>query len=232
MKRRGIIFSILGFLVLSLVFIGCPQGGGGGNGGETPVFTPSDLEGKVLILQAYGNGKVGIDDSPKGLSHSFVELYNKSDAEISLDGIGLYYAEGTRDPDATEDGAWDRISLDGYTIPAGASFLIMGKKHDDTSETRYVFNDGAGDINNDDFELYRRGFKVALVESDKDYLSVQNPFNTDGKGAKVSGYIDMVGASNEYEVEDMIFGFEKMPARNSASLSVRRTRLEDTNNNA
>jgi hypothetical protein len=41
----------------------------------------------------------------------------------------------------------------------------------------------------------------------------------------------MVGAANEYEGRDLIFGFEALPARNSASEAVRRVNLTDTNVN-
>jgi hypothetical protein len=61
-----------------------------------------------------------------------VELYNISDDAISLNGIGLYYADGTtvgsgETNTASEDSAWTRISLDGKTIPAKGSFLIVGR---------------------------------------------------------------------------------------------------------
>jgi hypothetical protein len=52
-----------------------------------------------------------------------------------------------------------------------------------------------------------------------------------GSGAKAEGYIDMVGAANDYQGRDLIFGFEGAPARNSASESVRRVNLTDTDVN-
>ena len=216
------IFTVLFFCIF---LTGCPD-----NNHGTNTVNP---QGNLIILQAYGNAG---DGSPSGVSHSFVELYNISDGAISLNGIGLYYADGTtvgsgETNTAVEDDAWTRISLDGKTIPAKGSFLILGAKHGDLSGTRYKITDGYGDINDNNLSLSRRGFKAALVRSTAQ-LTAQNPFNTDSNGAKVSGYIDMVGAANDYQGRDLIFGFEAAPARNSASEAVRRKDLTDTDNNS
>ncbi len=188
--------------------------------------------GKLIILQAYGNAVVdeGMNDSsPAGASHSFIELYNISEEDINLEGISLYFANGTRSIEVTEDKAWESIALTG-TIPAKGSFLVLGAKHTDLSDTRYTIPDDTGDINDADLQLSRRAFKAALIKGSAE-LTVQNPF-TDNKGKPVSGYIDMAGSANSYEVEDLIFGFETFPARNSASAAIRRQNLLDTDDNS
>jgi hypothetical protein len=231
MKR--IITLFVAILSVALFLTGCPNN----NGDDGDNGRPDGLAGKLLVFQAYGNGPMD-GGSPGGVSHSFVELYNTTDAAIDLDGIGLYYADGTStdtsDNTATEDGAWKRISLDGKTIPAGGSFLILGKKHTDTKSTRYTIPDNYGDINDNSFILSRRAFKAALIRS-AEPLTVQNPFNADGSGKKVPGYIDMVGSANEYSANgngrDRINGFELEPARNSASEAVRRIDLKDLDDN-
>jgi hypothetical protein len=206
------------FAVLFSVFllVGCPQ--------EDNSYDAADAQGKVIILQAYGSS-----GDAAGASHSFVELYNITDKAIKLKGISLYYADGTTVPSgeentATEDGAWKRISLDGAAIPAKGSFLILGPRQ--STAARYQIPDNYGDINDENFTLSNRAFKVALLQRTKE-LTVQNPFDTDGDGKVISGYIDMVGAANAYQERDLIFGFEKKPARNSASEAVRRTYFED-----
>ena len=208
-----------------LIFSGCPDGTGGEEGGKL-----DPLSGKLLILQAYGNG--ASNNSPAGVSHSFVELYNNTDVAINLDGISLYFANGTNEPNntATEDEAWTKISLDGKTIPSKGSFLVLGAKHANTGSTRYKIDDDYGDIDATGMSLSRRAFKIALIRSSA-ALAVQNPFSS-----KTAGYIDMVGAANAYSTngdnEDRINGFETAPARNSASEAVRRQNLDDTNNNS
>jgi hypothetical protein len=109
----------------------------------------------------------------------------------------------------------------------------LGAKHDNLSNTRYQITDDDGDINDDNLSLNRRGFKAAIIKGNAQ-LTVQNPFNADGNGKKVPGYIDMVGALNNPDANppDHIFGFETAPARNSASEAVRRKDLLDTDDNS
>jgi hypothetical protein len=232
-KKLKVVNTIMAAFAAILFLMGCPD-----DSKNTDREKPDGLAGKLLILQAYGNGPMD-GGSPGGVSHSFVELYNTTDTAINLDGIGLYYADGTSVESgsfntATEDEPWKRISLDGKTIPAGGSLLILGKKHTNTNSTRYIIPDNYGDINNSNFILSRRAFKVALIRS-TEALTVQNPFNTDGNKKRISGYIDMVGAANEYsehgDGRDRINGFELEPARNSASEAVRRIDIKDYDDN-
>jgi hypothetical protein len=223
MNKITIIIAIIAILFSCIFMTGCIDDSGGDKGKTV------NPQGKLLILQAYGNAG---DGSPAGVSHSFVELYNISDEAINLSGINLYYADGIRGNDVAEDEPWKKIALSG-TIPAKGSFLILGNKHGDLGSTRYKIADGYGDINNNDLSLNRRGFKIALIKSTAQ-LTVQNPFNTDGNEGKISGYIDMVGALNNPTADppDHIFGYETAPARNSASAAVRRKDLTDTDNNS
>ncbi|MCL2229926.1 MAG: lamin tail domain-containing protein [Treponema sp.] len=224
-KIKKTILIAVTVMLAALLSAGCEIGPRNTGEDET-----SQYEGKLLILQAYGNGAL-TDGSPNGVSHSFIELYNTTNQEINLDGISLFYANGTRSTIVTEDEPWNRISLNGCNIPAKSSFLVLGAKHGNTSSTRYIIDDNYGDINDNNLVLSRRAFKIALIEN-ADELTVQNPFNVDGAGKKANGYIDMVGAANEYEIEDLIFGFEIYPARNSASAAVRRKNLNDTDENS
>jgi hypothetical protein len=214
--------AVIVILSGALLITGCPDDGKNPGAGNT-----DRVQGKVIILQAYGNA--GSTDSPNGVSHSFVELYNISDKAIDLSGISLYFANGIRGDNVTQDEAWKSIALTG-TIPAKGSFLILGKQHNDLTGTRYIITDGDGDINDDNLSLNRRSFKVAVIESTVE-LTEQNPFN---KGKPVSGYIDMVGALNNPAANprDNIFGFEKAPARCSASEAARRKDLKDYDDNS
>ena len=203
--------------------------------------TPDPLEGKLLILQAYGSS-----DTANGASHSFVEIYNTTNTPISLNGISLYYADGTSVASGslpntnTIDGNWNMIPLSGV-IPARGSYLVMGPRQNNnpagsgSNNPRHVFPLNYGDINNVNFTLSNRAFKVALVRNTGS-INVQNPFDINNNGKMIAGYIDMLGSANEYSNDgsrrDRIFGFETAPARNSASAAARRTSLIDTNNNS
>jgi len=224
-KTKITIMAIIAILFFCLFMSGCADSDGDNDKKINNIPEPGNtvkVQGNLLILQAYGNAG---GNSPAGVSHSFVELYNISDEAIDLSGISLYFANGKSGADITEDEAWQSIALTG-TIPAKGSFLILGKKHDDVTSTRYKIADNYGDINDDSLSLNRRGFKVAII-SDSAALTVQNPFDP-----PVSGYIDMVGAVNDTTKDDHIFGYEGAPARCSASEAVRRQDLTDMDNNS
>ena len=197
-----------------------------------------DLAGKLFILQAYGSAS-----DANGTTHSFVELYNTTDASINLSGITLFHADGIRGLAAREagvDGEWRAIPLNG-TIPPKTSFLVLGSRQNlnepngvgSGNAPRFAIAENSGDINDPNFTLSNRAFKVALIRSTKD-LTVQNPFTMNGAGI-AEGYIDMVGSANDINHTtnpDNIFGFETAPTRNSASQSARRKNLVDTDDNA
>jgi hypothetical protein len=221
LKMKTVLTASIAVL-FALMMAGCSTGDD-----DTP-YTRSHVEenshplaGKLLILQAYGTG----DTTDGSVSHSFVELYNNTDAAINLNGYSLQYAAGTKEADgATEDGDWTVIELSG-SIPAKASYLILGQKKNLSG--RHQITDDSGNINEEDFVLSNRAFKVALIHSTAK-LTVQNPFNI-GAGKTVAGYIDMVGAKNDDT--DQILGYEETPARISKQVSVRRIYLTDTNDN-
>ena len=224
-------FGFLLFIVLALAFIGCSID-------NTPTVTVTgdseNLIGKLLILQAYGSGATAA-----GASHSFVELYNITDEPISLSGVTLYYANGIRGVNIIADSPWKSIALTG-TIPAKGSYLIAGSRQ--STIAQYQMPDYYGDINNNDFmlstgtALFNRAFKVAIIQGSPDLNNpdIPNPFDIDGSGKKIAGYIDMAGAANAPTDSnpDNIFGFEKAPARCSASEAIRRKDLNDTDNNS
>ena len=178
------------------------------------------LAKQLLILQAYVPS-----NNPAGISHPFVELYNTTDAEIDMDGITLYFANGTLS-------TWKMISLNGKTIPAKTSFLVMGPKAGTTTSTRLVLPDDYGDINDPEFTMTNNGYKITLIRN-TDELNVENPFTMDGAGI-ADGYIDMVGTYNNGAVDNQteVTGYETLPARGSASMAARRTGLVDNDDNS
>ena len=180
---------------------------------EESVLEP--LLGNVVIWQAYGNGA----KNESAVSHSFVELYNLNDSDISLVGSTLQYG-GVGD-------VWNSLTLTG-TIKAHSSFLILGNKSNDADTvSRYVIDEGSADFVAD-FSLDNDGFKVCLV-SNTSLISTENPFNTDGSGTKVDGYVDLFGGQNG----DPVDGYEgsELPGLISKQKSARRVSLEDTDNN-
>jgi len=189
------------------------------------------VEGKLLILQAYGTG----GSAQNGVNRSFVELYNATNMAIDLSEYNLYFANGTRGlPKADKDGPWSKIELSGI-IPARGSYLILGPDNGGAG-TRFNIPAGYGDINSAAFILSNRSFKVALLHGSTELTDeIQNPFDVDGNGTKIDGYVDMIGSANDpghATNPDQILGFETAPARNSGSEAIRRRNLIDTDDNS
>ncbi|MCL1948052.1 MAG: CotH kinase family protein [Chitinivibrionia bacterium] len=170
------------------------------------------------------------------VSHSFVELYNNGEQSVNLNGYSLQYAEGTRETNAanrpnlaTQDGEWGKIDLSGTILPKH-SFLILGKKGTGANPALLIA-DNYGDINDGNFEVSNRSFKVVLL-SNTAALTVQNPFDIDGADTKAIGYVDMVGAMNTVG-EDKINGYESNPITDlNKQTGQRRKTLTDTDDNA
>lgn len=81
----------------------------------------------LIINQVYGGG--ANDGTP--VSHSFIELYNPTEQEISLNGYTLGYLSGGKNGAAAEE---VRLSLDGSkSVPSHTSYLIRCEAQDDTT---------------------------------------------------------------------------------------------------
>ncbi len=102
---------------------------GGSTGGEieieteteTPPYNPEYHPGNsenyrgVMIASVYGTGKKGAEAL---ISHGFVQLYNSSNAAISLEGASLYYKSDGANPFT------QFVFPDGATIPAKGYYLV------------------------------------------------------------------------------------------------------------
>jgi hypothetical protein len=141
----------------------------------------------------------------------------------------LQYADGTASGINTV-ADWTKIDLTG-TIPAHGSYLIRGVQKNTESGTVGRLQIATGDCDVADFTLSNRSYKVVLM-ANQTLLTVANPFDTNGSGAKASGYVDMVGALNSPPA-DGIDACETASANViSKQKSIRRSSLSDTNNNS
>ena len=191
-----------------------------------PINMPEPTESKTLmILQAntYGNNN-GLPDSATGggFPVSLVELYNNTDEIIDLSADNYYLFIG----DAT---SWTyKIKLAGF-IPVHCSFLVVTNNTSEINQTPRAALPPADQTA--DFKISNNSFKVALIKNAASLTlpNARNPFDTDGKGGKVSGYVDMLGAINgsTYSVN----AYETAPAAQSRPQSPRRASLVDTDNN-
>ena len=225
MRLLSVFFTLL-FCVLSM---SCPDP----NNKTDPSQRMPKLLDKVLILQAYGTG----DSTDGGVSHSFIELYNKSDETADLTGYSLQYSTGGT--------SWRVIRLDGKTIPARHSFLILGMKMNgrdpDGIWGLLQLNEADADMRFPDFQMSNRSFKIFLVESSVP-VRIRNPHDINGNktGVRYEGYVDLLGVNDNDETAD-IDAFEtntlgiaglKGPFFISKGKSARRINLTDTDDNS
>ena len=76
----------------------------------------------LILLQTYGGGK---NQSETPVSHSFIEVYNPTDAPVDLNGWKIVYHD-EREPAAHVD--WEvTLSAVALELPSRASFLIRGQ---------------------------------------------------------------------------------------------------------
>ena len=176
------------------------------------------LPDHLIINQIYGLGNKS-NDGQSG-SHSFVELYNPTRREIDLAGWSLQAAGAGAD--------WSVLPLAGK-IPAFHSFLVLLTKH--TSETaRLVLEERKADQLWADTAFPNKGLKVVLLNNTTK-LTVPNPFNTVGNGAKAAGYVDMIGIAGN-DAGNTIDGCEtEYPAFQSKQVAARRGNFGDTDDN-
>jgi len=201
---------------------------------EPPQEAVTGLLGKVLILQVFGTGS----NTDAGVSHSFIELYNKSNEPADLTGYSLQYSEGGT--------SWKILKLDGQTIDPGHSFLILGRKRTeidpsgvygllqlDESHADMVWQDGSNAL-----QMSNKSFKVLLIENTA-AITVANPFDIigNGTGIKTDGYVDMLGSNDNDKTtsidafETAVFTGSKGPFLLSKGKSARRIDLIDTDDN-
>lgn len=103
---------------------------------ETAAVTePAEIKNDHLIInQVYGGG--ANDSTP--VSHSFIEIYNPTDKEISLDDYSLGYLSGGKNGAAAAE---VKLSLDSSkSIPAHTSYLIRCEAQDASTPELITLN--------------------------------------------------------------------------------------------
>jgi predicted extracellular nuclease len=103
--------------------------------------------GDVVISQLYGHS----NNSGGQWSHDFVELFNRSSAPVSLNGMSLQYQSATGNN-------WGSVTrLPDVTLQPGQYFLLVGRSGSGSNQV------GEGDLSNNGFDMAAAGGKVALA---------------------------------------------------------------------
>lgn len=200
-------------------------------------FIPVFAEGEVtdhLVIAAFYAGAVdeeGNAASGVPVSHSFIEIYNPTNEEISLNGYSIQY-QPYPTQFAEQRSGWEVFTFDSSAvIPAKCSYLIgCGTNDTDGSVELTQF-----DAQWEDVSLCTKGGKAVLLSTTAPLGDeVVNPFNTDGEGTKVDGYVDMIGtAGNDQGETDAIDGCETNPVAGQSKKKgfIRTDRNVDTDDN-
>lgn len=167
----------------------------------------SNLEGKyqaLIINQIWGGGEALTGTA---VSHSFIELYNLSNAELNLKGLYLWYKSGTS--------AWESLELKGI-IPAYSSFLIRGAEHnsihkDDCRLKIEKYDQLFVDINGNPKKLSSNGMSVYI--SIGNTTPITNPLRSiadiSGTVTMQPAYVDLLGCGGVDTSTHTITAYEK-----------------------
>ena len=177
----------------------------------------------ICINQIYSGGALNSDNTP--VSHSFIELYNNSERDISLRGLSVQFSRVGKD--------WKVCPLDGV-LPGNTSYLIRCAKHTNPYKMacRVKINEFDLDWNQ---ELSYTGMKVALVVG-TDPLDTENPYRDPKNGIpSIYRYLDMLGAggkdiSQKIDYQEGYFSRQCLD-RNTGICRIFREGLKDKDNN-
>lgn len=163
----------------------------------------------VVINEVYARG----GSANQLYTHKFVELYNPTDTEISLDGLSLqYFAATSADANYT-------VSLSGHSIEAEGYFLIQGGSNGSVGQAL-----PAPDLLASGLSPQGERAAVALVDGTTGLTGLAT-----GNVAGDARFIDFVGygTADKYETTAAVY-----TGGNSTSGSITRTNGVDTDNNA
>lgn len=167
---------------------------------DVVVSEEAEVLAELLINQVYGGGNKA--DTP--FTHSFIEIYNPTDAEIDLSDYSVQYS--------TEDSEWVSTQLEG-TLGAKGTYLIRCNE-EVTSVARYILTEENTDLDWNQV-IANKQYRVAIVKGEA---------LLEGFEFEEEGIVDLVGAAES--------GEGGAAAKPSKQKSVRRVNYQDTNNNA
>ena len=193
---------------------------------EAAAGTPYAADGtyNVSVPHVVVNQVFGASDDAKAVTHSFIELYNQSDAEVSLEGWYAYYKSS---PDGG-DTAWSSLALQG-TIAAKGHFLIRCGQVDTVADGAWQIPAGDMEWN---VQLHNKGVSVALFSQNAELTDAFAGAVTDAN--RPAGYVDVLAVQgNDAEAAQIPPVYEgEYENIQSKKKAVRRENFADTDDNA
>lgn len=183
-----------------------------------PVYAAGN--GHVVINQVYGASNDGYAD------HSFIELYNPTGKNISLNGWSVQYRSSA---DGDQSGGWAALKLTGV-IEANGYYLIRCGAVTKPSGTF-----GVPQGNQEwDMPLHNKGVSVALLSNDTPLTDAFAGDITASGFALPAGFVDLAAVGgNDGTADQAPPAFEGAFAyAQSKKKAIRRVGFADTNNNA
>ena len=173
----------------------------------------------VIVNQVMGAG-----DDAEFVSHSFIELYNPTEVNVSLSGWYIYYKSSEKGSHAA---AWEEFALSG-SIEAGGYYLIRCGEVDEVLPVAWLIP--AGDAEWEGVQLNNKGLSVALTSQRADLSGLSGELTEANRPA---GYVDMLAVQGNDEEDDQIPpAYEgKYGSFQSKKKAVRRDNFADTDNN-
>ena len=239
MKKNRISLFSLCFILLAVLFLpGCLNEAENIGTGDTDTEPddPVPAENTVIIFQVYGAGfgeELGSNSNTNtgSVSHNFIELYNNSGTPVDVSGYSVQWANGKANGGGTviaADQDWNVIPLTG-TIPAYGSYLIRGRKMNDPGGDSGRLQITESDLDDENFYMSNRSYKVALV-SNQARLTMRQPWDNAKKEPFLPELLDLVGARNGNN--DSVEGYKGTVFSScSKQKSIRRVSLVDTGDN-
>ena len=189
--------------------------------------TPYAADGSydVTVEHVLVNQVFGASDDAEVVSHSFVELYNPTDAAVSLDGWFLYYRSSA---DGKDNDAWKELALEG-SIASEGYFLIRCGQVDSISAGAYMIPEGDMEW---DVRLHNKGVSVALFSEKAAPGEAFAGAITEAN--RPAGYVDLLAAQGNDTEETQIppayeGGYADIQSKKKA---IARKDFADTDNNA
>ena len=193
---------------------------------EAAAGTPYAANGEydVTVPHVVVNQVFGASDDAEAVTHSFIELYNQSDAEVSLEGWYAYYKSS---PDGG-DTAWSSLALQG-TIAAKGHFLIRCGQVDTVADGAWQIPAGDMEWN---VQLHNKGVSVALFSQEAELTDAFAGAVTDEN--RPAGYVDVLAVQgNDAEAAQIPPVYEgEYEDIQSKKKAVRRDNFADTDDNA
>ena len=193
---------------------------------EAAAGTPYAADGtyNVSVPHVVVNQVFGASDDAEAVTHSFIELYNQSDAEVSLEGWYAYYKSSSDGGDT----AWSSLALQG-TIAAKGHFLIRCGQVDTVADSAWQIPAGDMEWN---VQLHNKGVSVALFSQKAELTDTFAGAVTDAN--RPAGYVDVLAVQgNDAEAAQIppVYegGYEDIQSKKKA---VRRDNFADTDDNA